>query len=101
MAYTWSGIVRTIGLYVLIITSLAAAVLLALIHQVWWWALIAALYCLVGCFEVASYVQGGKTISTRYKDSLKQGGKHALIARVALICLWAAFTGLIVHLWFF
>ena len=90
------GIIRTIGLIIMIACAVGCEAILLFCQQ-WWWAgywgvgVIAG----VGIVEILSYMNGKKTISTRWKEwaEANPGSAYSALALMA-----ASFLGLIVHL---
>jgi hypothetical protein len=95
MSDIW-GKIRTIGLIVMITCAVGCeAILLA--AQQWWWAGYWGVGVIAGVaiIEVLSYMNGKKTISTRWKEwaEANPGTAYSALALMA-----ASFLGLIVHL---
>ena len=97
MSDLW-GKLRTIGLVVMIVFACLCELILILCQQ-WWWAAYWGLAVIggVGLIEILSYISGGKTISTRWKEWAQ---KNPLWAYLALGSMALSFVGLIVHLAF-
>ena len=97
MSDKW-GILRTVGLIVMIVCAVICEVIL-LLNQMWYWAIYWGTGVIIGVIvtEVISYMQTGKTISTQWRDWAKT---KPLAAYGALGAMAMAFVGLIVHLAF-
>ena len=95
MSDIW-GKIRTIGLVVMIVFATICELILVWCHQ-WWWAAYWGLGVIagVGITEILSYLNGKKTISTRWRDWAKA---NPLWAYIALGSMAISFLGLIVHL---
>ena len=63
------GILRTVGLIVMIACAAGCELILILAQQ-WWWAAYWGIGVIagVGIVEILSYMNGKKTISTRWKE---------------------------------
>lgn len=90
------GLIRTIGLIVMISCAVGCEAIL-LICQQWWWAGYWGIFVIIGVAvtEILSYMNGKKTISTRWKEWAEA---HPGTAYSALALMAASFLGLIVHL---
>jgi hypothetical protein len=97
------GVLRTVGLIVMIGCALICEVILVLAAVSgalgWDWPIYWGLCVIIGVVvtEVISYVRTGKTISTQWRDWAKN---KPLSAYGALGAMAMAFLGLIVHLAF-
>lgn len=97
MAMTLSGITRTIALYVLILTGLAATALCYSRGQIVWGVFLTIILLLTVAFEVYGRFisKERKTISSMWKAwAIKEPGW----AYTALTLLCLAFNALILHL---
>ena len=95
MSDIW-GKIRTIGLIVMIACAAGCEAILLACGQFWWagyWGI--AVIAGVGIVEILSYMNGKKTISTRWKEWAEANPKAAFSA---LALMAASFLGLIVHL---
>lgn len=90
------GIIRTVGLISMITFAVICEVILIYCQQ-WWWAAYWGIGVLAGVAltEIASYLAGKKTISTRWKEWAQA---CPFWAYSALIAMGLAFLSLIVHL---
>jgi hypothetical protein len=96
MASDGWGVLRTVGLVVMIVFAcLAEAIFIW--RQQWWWASMWGSSIILGTIihEIASYLTGKVTISTRYKEWIK---KEPVQAYLTLAFMLIACLGLIVHL---
>lgn len=100
MAKTITGYIRTIALWVMILTAVSADTLLYL-NQQWIWASFwSIVILLVIGYELYAIITEKKTISTIYKEWIQKGKVAAFWARLILILLWVGLNCLILHLWF-
>lgn len=106
MAMTPTGIARTVGLWVLILASLACIVLWFFTKEIIWPGTIIPIFVWIVGKEIWGVLVGfrnesGKlekmTISTAYKRYIQRVG---WIGYVPLVLFWIAMTGLVVHLAF-
>lgn len=95
------GVLRTIGLIMLIAFDVALLTILALCHQWAWLIVFSCITAVVGIAEIVCYMLYGKTISTIYKEWIeadKAEGKKFGWAYTALACFAFAMAGLVLHL---
>ena len=92
------GILRTVGLIVMIVCAVICEAIL-LLNQMWYWALYWGIGVIagVGIIEIIAYFSTGKTISTQWRDWART---KPLAAYGALGAMAMAFCGLIIHLAF-
>jgi hypothetical protein len=92
------GVVRTVGLVVMIVGAVICEAILLLNHM-WHWSIYwgCGVILGVGLIEIIAYIQTGKMISTQWRDWAKT---KPLAAYGALGAMAIAFMGLIVHLAF-
>lgn len=92
------SLIRKIGLIVMITGGIVCELILLWCQQ-WWWAGYWGIAVVggVAIVEIASYLAGKKTISTRWKEWAEA---HPVWAYSALFSMAIAFLGLIVHLAF-
>jgi hypothetical protein len=109
------AVLRTVGLWVMLAgVSVADAVLYwqaisapaPINYFIYVWAIFwSCIIALVVGFEIYGKFFSGKdlTISNMYRDWQKweKAGNRFQWSRTCLAILWVAFTGLIVHLWFY
>lgn len=101
MANDIFGILRTVGLIVMIVCAVLceAILIFASITQglPWFWAIYWGVGVIIGVIvaEIWAYAKTGKTISTQWRDWAKEkpGWAYGALALMA-----TAFAGLIVHL---
>jgi len=94
---TTTGIIRTVGLWVLIIaTAASTAIDFTQGNSVWGWFKLAVALAVIA-FEIGRYLLRGETISTKYKKFLIA---HPMWAWASLLLFALGLTGLIVHLSF-
>lgn len=106
MSYTPTGIARTVGLWVLILSDIAMLATLFLTGNFVWfgvflvitlWIVLAEIWGMIVGYPDGAGGHKRMTISTNYKFYIQRVG---WIGYVPLVLFWIAMTGLVIHLAF-
>ena len=88
-------LLRTIGLWGLIICAAASTTILFIKGQLWWAVFMLTIAAIVGIFEVTCYIKHKKTISNKYTEFMQE---DPLWGAIAILFFFLAMGFLTLHL---